>query len=97
MDIDEKKAGIAAWVINEEMAHTDPIIMTDDYYVNQGKIIFDMAFLDEGDGVTIGRIMREYLTGVRKPAAGLAQAVPRPRQDILYDWFDRWLDDEPRR
>ena len=97
VDIDEKKAGIAAWVINEEMAHTDPIIMTDDYYVNQGKIIFDMAFLDEGDGVTIGRIMREYLTGVRKPAAGLAQAVPRPRQDILYDWFDRWLDDEPRR
>lgn len=96
VDIDEKETGIAAWVINEEMAHTDPIIMTDDYYVNQGKIIFDMAFLDEGDGVIIGRIIREYLTGVRKPAAGLAQAVPRPRQDILYDWFDRWLDDSPR-
>ncbi|MCI6375861.1 MAG: aminotransferase class V-fold PLP-dependent enzyme [Clostridiales bacterium] len=96
VDIDEKQAGIAAWVINEELAHTEPVVMTDDYYVNQGKIIFDMAFLDEGDGTVIGKLVRDYLTGVRTPDPKLTRAVPRPRQDILYDWFDQWLDDAPR-
>ena len=96
VDIDEKAAGIAAWVINEEMARLDPVIMTDDYYVNQGKIIFDTAYLDKGDGELIGRVLREYLTGARKPERRAAKAVPRTRQDILYDWFDQWLEGAPR-
>lgn len=92
MDIDEKQTGIPAWVINDDLALQNPVIITDDYYINQGRFMFDMAYLEPGDGAVIGRMIREYITHERKPAE-TAQKVVRPRQDILYDWFNAWMDE----
>ena len=98
VDIDEAVTGVAAWVINEDMGRQNPVIKTDDYFVNQGKIIFDMAYVAPGDERIIAQAMREYLTGARKPAVagGNAPALPKTRQDILFDMFDQWLDGDPR-
>jgi len=93
VEIDDQTAGTAAWEINDALAREEPVIMLDDYYVNQGRMIFDMAFLDPGDGTAIGRALRKCLTGRRRDeSAGAHRPVPRPRQDILYDWFNDWMD-----
>ena len=79
------------------MGRLDPVIKTDDYFVNNGKIIFDMAYLDRGDDKLIADVLRSYLTGERKPLPGKeGAAVPKTRQDILYEMFDAWLDGDPR-
>lgn len=98
MEIDANTTGISAWTINEDMGRLDPVIKTDDYYVSRGIIIFDMAYLDEGDDRIIGGVLREYLTGERKSAPGKSGAsdVPKTRQDTLYEMFDAWLDGDPR-
>lgn len=97
VDIDAAVTGIPAWVINDDMGRLDPVIKTDDYFVNNGKIIFDMAYLDRGDDKLIADVLRSYLTGERKPLPGKeGAAVPKTRQDILYEMFDAWLDGDPR-
>ena len=92
MDIDEKITGISSWRINESLEREDPVIMTDDYYVNQGRIIFDMAYLEPGDGKLIGGIIRDYLEKKRPLSGPDGANVPRPRQDILYEWFNTWME-----
>lgn len=95
--IDETVAPLPAWVINDDMGRLDPVIKTDDYYVNNGLIIFDLAYLDESDAEIVGTVMREYLTGERKPVLrGSEQEIPRTRQDILYGIFSQWLEGDPR-
>lgn len=98
VDIDAAVTGIPAWVVNEDMGRLDPVIKTDDYFVNQGKIIFDMAYLDVGDDAHIGKVLRGYLTGERKPRPPKEgkPALPKTRQDALYELFDAWLDGDPR-
>ncbi len=92
MDIDEKQTGISAQAINDDMALQNPVIITDDYYINQGRFMFDMAYLDPGDGAAIGRIIREYISGERIPGES-GRKVPRPRQDVLYEWFNGWMNE----
>ena len=92
MDIDEKQTGISAQAINDDMALQNPVIITDDYYINQGRFMFDMAYLDPGDGAAIGRIIREYISGERIPRES-GRKVPRPRQDVLYEWFNGWMEE----
>ena len=92
VEIDERAAGATAWQVNEALSRQDPVIMTDDYYVNRGKIIFDMAYLEPGDGAEIGRALRRFLTAAHSDPAESAPRIPRPRQDILYDWFNGWMD-----
>ncbi len=92
MDIDEKITGISSWRINESLERENPVIMTDDYYVNQGRIIFDMAYLQPGDGKLIGGIIRDYLAKNRPLSGPDGINVPRPRQDILYEWFNTWME-----
>ena len=92
MDIDEKQTGISAQTINDDMALQNPVIITDDYYINQGRFMFDMAYLDPGDGAAIGRIIREYISGERIPRES-GRKVPRPRQDVLYEWFNGWMEE----
>lgn len=98
MDIDEAVTGIPAWVINDELGRGNPVIKTDDYFVNNGKIIFDMAYLDEGDDKVIADELRDYLTGKRKLLFRdeSKHAAPKTRQDILYEMFNAWLDGDPR-
>ncbi len=99
IDIDPSVVLCPAWIINEDMGRLDPVIKTDDYYVNEGRIILDMAYLDEEDACHIAGVMREYLTGERK-AKNTEEAgggIPRTRQDILYDMFNSWLDGDPRK
>lgn len=98
VDMDEKITKIPAWVINEDMGRLDPVIKTDDYYVNKGKIIFDMAYLNEGDDRIIAEVLRGYLTGERAPLPRKESGpqAPKTRQDILYEMFDAWLDGDPR-
>ena len=92
MDVDEKITGISSWRINESLERENPVIMTDDYYVNQGRIIFDMAYLQPGDGKLIGGIIRDYLAQKRPLSGPDGMNVPRPRQDILYEWFNTWME-----
>lgn len=96
VDIDPQVTGIPAWVINEDMGRLDPVIKTDDYFVNKGRIIFDMAYLDQQDGALIARVLRDYLTGIRKPAHSGTCQVPKTRQDMLFETLDQWLDGNPR-
>lgn len=96
--VDESVTHLPAWVINDDMGRLDPVIKTDDYYVNNGLIIFDLAYLDESDAEIVGRVMREYLTGQRKPEKikDNEQEIPKTRQDILYGIFNQWLEGDPR-
>lgn len=98
VSIDESVTNIPAWVINDDMGKLDPVIKTDDYYVNNGLIIFDLAYLDKGDDEIIADVMKGYLTGTRKPKfeKNNSTAVPKTRQDILYDIFNQWLEGDPR-
>lgn len=98
MDIDAAVTRLTAWEINDDMGRLDPVIKTDDYYVNSGKIIFDMAYLSEGDDQIIADVLRGYFTGERKPTPrkGGQSSIPKTRQDILYEMFDAWLDGDPR-
>ncbi|HIW54924.1 MAG TPA: aminotransferase class V-fold PLP-dependent enzyme [Candidatus Ruthenibacterium merdigallinarum] len=94
VDIDAEQAGVSAWEINEDMGRLDPVIKTDDYFVSGGKLIFDMAYLDSEDAALIADVLRSYLTGERRAAQ--RENVPKPRQDILYEMFNAWLDGDPR-
>lgn len=96
--VDESVTHLPAWVINDDMGRLDPVIKTDDYYVNNGLIIFDLAYLDESDAEIVGMVMREYLTGQRKPEKikDNEQEIPKTRQDILYGIFNQWLEGDPR-
>lgn len=96
--VDESVTHLPAWVINDDMGRLDPVIKTDDYYVNNGLIIFDLAYLDESDAEIVGTVMREYLTGERKPEKikDNEQEIPKTRQDILYGIFNQWLEGDPR-
>ncbi|TAH73795.1 MAG: aminotransferase class V-fold PLP-dependent enzyme [Anaerolineaceae bacterium] len=96
--IDDTITKIPAWVINDDMGKLDPVIKTDDYYVNNGLIIFDMAYIDEGEDKIIADVLNSYLTGTRKPLARQKEigSVPQTRQDILYQIFNQWLEGNPR-
>lgn len=98
VSIDEAVTGIPAWVINDDMGRLDPVIKTDDYYVNQGLIIFDLAYLDSADTFYVAGVLKEYLNGTRKPinTADTKEMVPETRQDSLYHIFNQWLDGDPR-
>ena len=98
VDIDAGVTNIPAWVINDDMGRLDPVIKTDDYYVNSGKIIFDMAYLNEGDDKIIADVLRGYFTGERVPLPRKegGSEVPKTRQDILYEMLYAWLDGDPR-
>ncbi len=98
VSIDESITGISAWVINDDMGKLEPVIKTDDYYVNNGLIIFDMAYIDEGEDKIIADALKGYLTGTRKPLPCQKElgSIPRTRQDILYDIFNQWLEGDPR-
>ena len=80
------------------MGRLDPVIKTDDYYVNNGLIIFDLAYFDKQDAEHVGEVMKEYLTGKRTTteAADKITAGPDTRQDILYRIFNHWLEGDPR-
>ncbi len=97
--IDEKVAKLPAWVINDDMGRLDPVIKTDDYYVNHGLIIFDLAYMQKGDDAIVGEVLKGYLTGtlVPKGLKGQENLLPRTRQDILYDVFNQWLEGDPRK
>lgn len=98
VSIDENVAKLSAWEINDDMGRLSPVIKTDDYYVSKGVIIFDFAYLDKGDAEIVARVLKEYLTGKRKPLKDREQSsgLPRTRQDILYDIYNQWLEGDPR-
>jgi len=98
IDIDNAVTGISAFVINDDLGRLDPVIKVDDYYVNSGKLIFDMAFLDESDSSIIADVLRSYFNGQREPLLCKSKIddLPRTRQDVLYKMFDGWLDGNPR-
>ena len=97
--IDEKTAKLPAWVINDDMGRLDPVIKTDDYYVNQGLMIFDLAYMQKGDDSRVAQVLKGYLTGTLVPDVpeGKKSRLPRTRQDILYDVFNQWLEGDPRK
>lgn len=97
--IDEKAAKLPAWIINDDMGRLDPVIKTDDYYVNHGLIIFDLAYMQKGDDARVAEVLKGYLTGTIVPDVpeGRESHLPRTRQDILYDVFNQWLEGDPRR
>lgn len=94
--IDESITKIPAWVINDDMGRLDPVIKTDDYYVNNGLIIFDMAFVDEGEDKIIADVLKGYLNGTIRPKISEKDTIPQTRQDILYRIFNQWLEGDPR-
>ena len=98
VNIDHKVTGIPAWVINDDMGRLDPVIKTDDYFVNNGKIIFDMAYVDQGDENIIADVLKSYLDGTRKPMPRKKcdTEIPKTRQDLLFEMFNQWLDGDPR-
>ena len=76
----------------------NPVIKTDDYYVNHGRVIFDMGYVDEVDVMYIAETLKQYLGGEKRPVFDNTQkeALPRTRQDAIYDLFNAWLDGDPR-
>lgn len=97
VEIDDAVAAVPAWIINEDMGRLDPVIKTDDYDVVRGKIVFDMAYLSEGEEKIVADVLRGYLTGERKPLPRKTGGdMPMTRQDALYKMFDTWLDGDPR-
>lgn len=93
VQIDPAKACITAGAMNTDMGKLNPVIKTDDYYVNNGLIIFDLAFVEKGDDNLIANAMREYLTGARKPGCA---SVEITRQDAIYNMMSAWLEGDPR-
>lgn len=93
IQIDREKAGISADTINDDMGRLDPVIKTDDFFVNDGCIILDFAFIEKGEDEIIANVMKEYLTGVRKPSK-LGEKTTR--QDAIYNMMSAWLDGDPR-
>lgn len=93
IQVDYALAGVSAVTINEALLKSDPVIVNDDYYVNQGKLIFDMAYLDSEDAATIGNAIRELLSLKKLNVETQGkESAGRTRQDILYEWFDQWMD-----
>ncbi len=87
--IDPEKTGVPAWVINDELGEMDPVIKTDDYAVNKGRMIFDFAYLDPGDEVIIADSIK---TAIKKNRgkANRKWIVPKPRQDVTFEIFGKW-------
>ena len=87
--IDQEKTGVAAWVINDELGEMDPVIKTDDYAVNQGRIIFDFAYLDPGDEAIIADSIRTIIEKNRGKD-NCKSTVLKTRQDITFEIFSKW-------
>ena len=95
MEVDSKKCGIPAWVLNDEIGRMDPEIKTDDYYANKGTLIFDFAYVDKED---VDIIADGIIKTITNHTEGGQKNIPAPRtrQDILYETMARWLDGDPR-
>jgi len=91
--INPDKAGVSATAINRDMGRLNPVIKTDDFYVNDGCIIFDFAFIEKGEDEIIAKAMNEYLTGARVITGSQARQT---RQDAIFNMMDAWLEGDPR-
>lgn len=94
MRIDEALTGVPAWLINYELGLGDPVIKMDDYAVHQGRMEWDLSYLDEGDERTIMEAIARIVRTCKDAPA--ERPAPMTRMDLLYRTFDRWLDDNPR-
>lgn len=97
--IDDSLAKIPAWLIKEELGKMDPVIKVDNYYVNNGKIVINFAYVSEGDEKVIGdsiiKLLQNSENYINK-VLNKGKMIPKTRQDILFDMFSKWLDGDPR-
>jgi L-seryl-tRNA(Ser) seleniumtransferase len=96
---DQSKTRIPAWIINDELGKMDPVIKVEDYYVNNGKIVIDFAYVSEGDEKVIGdsiiKLLQDSENYINK-ALNKGKLIPKTKQDRLFDMFSKWLDGDPR-
>ena len=98
VDIDRTITKIPAWVINDEIGKLDPVVKTDDYYVNNGRIIFDFTLISPGEEMIIAEYFEQLLSGQRAVEGYSSENIPIPetRQDVIHKIFEQWLDGNPR-
>lgn len=92
MSIDSDLTGVTAWEINYELSRGNPVIKTDDYAVQQGRLTLDFSFLDEGDETTIAEQIAEIIEQKKNNQRQLIQTIPKPltRLDAMYESYKKW-------
>lgn len=96
MHINEEVTRVPAWLINAELAAYDPVIKMDDYAIHQGRMEWDLSFLDEGDEQIIMDAIRTIIRRNQQPDENRKRPEPMTRMDALYRTFHQWLDGNPR-
>ncbi len=99
MTIDDSAVKMPAWLISDELGRMDPVIRIDDYYANQGKLIFDFAYVSEDDVKIMGDSIIKLLENSEeyiKKALNKGKIAFKTRQDMVFDMFNKWMDEDPR-
>lgn len=96
MHVDESVTGAPAWLINYKLGTFDPVIKMDDYAVHQGRMEWDLSFLDDGDEITIMQAISHIIEDNKETGNDVKRPEPMTRMDLLFRTFNRWLDDDPR-
>lgn len=95
MTVDPNRCPLDAYQINAAIGKGDPVIKTDDYYVNHGDIVFDLSYVDETDMQDIARAVQESIARASDMPKG-AKPTHQTRQDLLYNAMRLWLNGNPR-
>jgi L-seryl-tRNA(Ser) seleniumtransferase len=96
--IDASSTGTSAALLNDVLGKMNPVIKVDDYFVNDGVIIMDMAYVEEGDCEIIADYFIKAVTIIKNnPDLDTHyMSAPQTRQDSLYNMFNSWMDENPR-
>lgn len=95
--IDEKITGVPAWEINYKLGIGNPVIKMDDYAVHQGKLTFDLSYLDDGDEDVIADAIFRIIRDKREnKSRSSKQLEPMTRMDLLLETVKKWQDPNPR-
>ena len=95
MKVDAAVCPRDAYQINTAIGKGNPVIKTDDYFVNVGDIIFDLSYVDEDDARCIANAVLDCISGVGEEARTV-KPTHLTRQDLLYNTMRLWLRGNPR-
>lgn len=95
MKVDPAVCSQDAYQINTAIGKGNPVIKTDDYFVNVGDIIFDLSYVDEDDARSIANAVLNCISDAGEEARTV-KPTHQTRQDLLYNTMRLWLRGNPR-
>lgn len=95
--VDEQAAGVEAWELIFKFAKHDPVIKVDENGVDQGRMTFDLTYLEEEEIDIIAATIERIIDDKRHHRNELKARPERlTRMDALYQTHGKWLDANPR-